>query len=60
MRRKFVSIVPLKEDGRSGLWLYAIADDGSAWRARQLYDGTLTDDGWEEVQELPEADQRSY
>lgn len=51
--RKFVSITPIKVEGKSGIFLYAIADDGTAWRARQQSGGTTLTDGWTKVPELP-------
>lgn len=60
MKRKFVSLVPLIEEGRGGVWLYAVADDGTAWRARQHPDGTLVDEEWRQIGALPDNENVGY
>lgn len=58
MQRKIVQLIPVHVEGRSGLTLYAVADDGTAWRTRHFNDGTFDDDGWQPVMTLPDRDKK--
>ena len=56
MTRKFVSIVPHQMPDDLGTVLYAVADDGTSWRAKQYPRGTLPDEPWVQIPGLPEDD----
>lgn len=55
MYRKIVQLFPIVHAGYSGIRLYALANDGTAWRTRHFDDGNFDADGWEQVAELPQT-----
>ena len=41
MSRKIVQLTPLKIHDYAGVYLFAVCDDGTAWRAVQNDDGSI-------------------
>ena len=56
MDRKIVQLFPVAQNDASGVTLYAVADDGTAWALRQSSDGAFADAGWQQIASLPKKD----